>query len=382
MSQSRVLHVFKYFHPRFTGEGIFVERLAAHFGALRPDVIHDVVATATPRPADPITPSGFGAVHYLAGGAREATQRTLVMWLARNARRYRSIHYHSHVDRTFLASLFLRLSGIRLLLSATLDDSIPGILQTYRPAFRPIVKLLLRSISRFIAISRKLFEENNRFVRPSRSEFLPIGVAIPPLDAQRSRLARERLSLAPDALVLVSVGGLCPRKNQLFLVEQLPRLVLAYPTLVLLLVGPVLDTAYQDSITKRIAELGLEDNVRFCGQTDKPWDFYAAADIMVFASRMEGFGTVVIEAMAYGLPVVAWHLPGVNDMFIAHGKSGFLFTSSEQFQQAMEQLAASPGLRGAMGSAGRDFVASHYEISTIAARYLDLYGFPAPAGTA
>jgi glycosyltransferase involved in cell wall biosynthesis len=69
-------------------------------------------------------------------------------------------------------------------------------------------------------------------------------------------------------------------------------------------------------------------------------------------------------------------------MFIAHGKSGYLFTGPEQFQQAMEQLAASPALRGAMGSAGRDFVASHYEISAIAARYLTLYGFPAPAETA
>jgi glycosyltransferase involved in cell wall biosynthesis len=378
----RVLHVFKYFHPRFTGEGIFVERLASYFEMLRPDVIHDVVAIATPRPADLAMPSGFGAVHYLASGAREATQRSLILWLARNARRYRTIHYHSHVDRTLLASLFLRLSGIRLLLSATLDDSIPGILQTYRPAFRPIVKVLLKSIGRFIAISRKLFEENNRFVPPSRSEFLPVGVAIPELDAERRYGAREKLGLAPDRLVLVSVGGLCARKNQLFLVEQLPSLVRTYPTLVLLLVGPVLDMAYQGSITKRIAELGLEDNVRFCGQTDRPWDFYAAADIMVFASRMEGFGTVVIEAMAYGLPVVAWHLPGVNDMFIAHGKSGYLFTGPEQFAQGVGKLAASPVLRGAMGSAGRDFVASHYEISAIAARYLALYGFPAPAETA
>jgi glycosyltransferase involved in cell wall biosynthesis len=377
-----VLHVFKYFHPRFTGEGIFVERLAAHFGALRPDVIHDVVAIATPRPANPAMPSGFGAVHYLGSGAREATQRTLIMWLARNARRYRAIHYHSHVDRTFLASLFLRLSGIRLLLSATLDDSVPGLLQTYRPVFRPVVKLLLRSINRFIAISRKLFEENNRFVSAAHSEFLPVGVAIPELDAERRASARETLGLPADGLVLVSVGGICPRKNQLFLVEQLPRLVRTYPALVLLLVGPVLDTAYRDSIAERIAELGLGHNVRFCGQTDRPWDFYAAADIMVFASRMEGFGTVVIEAMAYGLPVVARHLPGVNDMFITHGRSGYLFSDSEQFREGVEQLAASPGLRHAMGTAGRDFVASHYDISAIAARYLALYGFPATAGTA
>ena len=44
MSGARVLHVFKYFRPRFTGEGIFVERLAPIFGALRQavaDTNHD-----------------------------------------------------------------------------------------------------------------------------------------------------------------------------------------------------------------------------------------------------------------------------------------------------------------------------------------------------
>ena len=47
MSRARVLHVFKYFRPQFTGEGIFVERLAHAFAHLRPDVAHDVAVTAT-----------------------------------------------------------------------------------------------------------------------------------------------------------------------------------------------------------------------------------------------------------------------------------------------------------------------------------------------
>jgi glycosyltransferase involved in cell wall biosynthesis len=69
-------------------------------------------------------------------------------------------------------------------------------------------------------------------------------------------------------------------------------------------------------------------------------------------------------------------------MFITHGRSGYLFSDCEQFREGVEQLAASPGLRQAMGISGRDFVASHYDISAIAARYLALYGFPATAGTA
>jgi glycosyltransferase involved in cell wall biosynthesis len=101
---------------------------------------------------------------------------------------------------------------------------------------------------------------------------------------------------------------------------------------------------------------------------------------MVFASHEEGFGTVVIEAMAYGLPVVARLLPGVNDTFVDHGRSGLLFTQEEEFIIDVGQLLHDCQLRLRMGSVGRDFVTAHYNIVDIAARYLELYGFPSGKG--
>ena len=52
---------------------------------------------------------------------------------------------------------------------------------------------------------------------------------------------------------------------------------------------------------------------------------------MVFASTEEGFGTAVIEAMAHGLPVVARRLPGVNDVFVDEGRSGYFFESGGDY---------------------------------------------------
>jgi glycosyltransferase involved in cell wall biosynthesis len=371
-----VLHVFKYFRPRFTGEGIFVERLAPVFGALRPDVMHEIAVTATARPNDITLPEGLNAIHYLANGDREASQKTLVSWLARNAHHYQAVHYHTHVDRTFAASIWLRLAGVRVLLSATLDDSVPGILKTYRPLFRPLVRRLMRSIEHFIAISTRLFDENRRFVAEKKNEMLPIGISIPQILPNTRRGSREKLGLSPAATVLVSVGGICPRKSQLFLVQQLPALVRKYPDLLLILVGPVLDPQYKAEIDSFIFDQELEGHVLFPGYCETPWDFYGAADMMVFASEQEGFGTVMIEAMAYGLPVVARHLPGVNDMFVTHGTSGYLFTQAEQFQNYVSELIDSPALSREMGAAGRAFAINHYDISSIAARYLALYGFP------
>lgn len=375
---ARVLHVFKHFRPEFTGEGIFLERLAPVFQRLRPDIVHDVAVTATPRPGDFTPPVGLGTVHFL-GRDGATPQRRLVRWLARNAPRYATVHYHTHVDRTFLASILLRLRACRVVLSATLDDSMPGLLATYRPAFRPLVRVLSRAISRFIAISPRLFAENNGVVPRAKSALVPIGIAIPPQPSADTRAAARRtLGIGAHRIMLVSVGGLCARKDQLFLVEQMAALVGQHPRLMLVLVGPAVEPAYRDRIAAAVTRMGLQDHVHLAGYRE-PWDFYDAADAMVFASREEGFGTAVIEAMARGLPVLARRLPGVNDSFIADGQSGFFFDDADVFRDRIAALIGNGMLRRQLGTQARAFVAAHYDITGIAARYLDLYGFPAGA---
>lgn len=377
MKQSRVLHVFKYFRPQFAGEGIFLERLAQVFARLRPDVAHEVAVTVTPRPPSIAPPPGLAAVHYLTSprDKRAATQARQFLWTARNVRRYDAVHYHTHTDRTFLACAALKLSGVRLVLSATLDDSIEGLLRTYRPLFRPLVRRLADLFDCHVAISPKLYKENNRYVRAAKSALIPIGIPIPPAGRGDASALRARLGLPGSATLLLSVGGICARKDQLFLARQLPALLAIDPNLLLVLVGPVLEPDYHASILKFIAGEALDSRVHFAGYSDAPGNYYAAADIMVFASREEGFGTAVIEAMSYGLPVVCRRLPGVNDRFVEHARSGFLFDRDADYLAAAAELVRNPVLRRAIGERGRAFVAEHFDITAIAARYLAIYGF-------
>ena len=372
----RVLHVFRYFRPKFTGEGIFTERLAPYFARLRPDVVHDVAVTVTPAPDGGLTLPALGTIHYLreSGSDEGASQARIVSWLARNGGRYAAVHFHTHVDRTFLGSWLLKLRGCRTVLSATLDDSVEGLLKTYRPLFRPLARLLFAAIDRFIAISPRLYAENNRFVAAEKSALIPIGISIPDLEPKDCPIARAKLGIEAGATVLVSVGGLCARKDQMFLIRHMPELVAICPGLLLVLVGPPLEPDYCAGLKDFVARHSLDKHVRFAGYAEAPWDFYKAADVMVFASREEGFGTVVIEAMAHGLPVVARRLPGVNDAFVAEGISGFLFDRDEQYVNAVSELLRQEGLRREMGSAGRAFVRTHYDIADVARRYLAVYG--------
>ncbi len=70
-------------------------------------------------------------------------------------------------------------------------------------------------------------------------------------------------------------------------------------------------------------ERGLERLVTFLGFQQNPWRFIARADVFVLTSTYEGFGNVLIEAMACGTPVVATRSPGTVEI-IEHGANGLL----------------------------------------------------------
>ena len=379
--KTRVLHILKHFRPTFTGEGIFTERLTPAMDVLAPDVEHEVLAVATPDPAEwcPVH-AAFRRVVYLTKRPTPypLQQVLLWLWLLRNLRRYQVVHVHTHVDRYFLAYFLAKLFGKRLLLSATLDDSVPGLERTYRPAFRPLVRRFLSTFDAFVAISGKLHGETEAAM-PGKSHLIPIGIAIPELDAGRRRAGRARLGIAADELVLVFVGGICERKDPFFLVQRLPEIRTYCPKVKLLLVGPILEPDYHQSIVDYIARHDLSRHVEFVGEVTDPYPLFEAADVMTFASHLEGFGTVVIEAMAHGLPVVVRDLPGVNDFFVRNGETGFRFTEPSGYLHALRRLIEDPALRQRIGTAGRRFAIDHFDMAKIAAAYLRLYGVPMPA---
>ncbi|HVZ29740.1 MAG TPA: glycosyltransferase [Asticcacaulis sp.] len=86
------------------------------------------------------------------------------------------------------------------------------------------------------------------------------------------------------------------------------------------------DGPERETLKAMVAEYGLSDNVEFCGWAADPKAFLSGLDLFVLSSRSEGFGLVVIEAMAAGVPVVASDIEGPRDILKA-GSLGKLFES-------------------------------------------------------
>jgi glycosyltransferase involved in cell wall biosynthesis len=381
----RVLHVLKFYRPDFTGEGVFLERCSAVMQEQAPEVAHDLLVTRTPgetvQPQDAAC-STLARIIYLQRRPTGVLRHHLALigWFLRNLHRYEAVHVRTHADWYFVTYLLARLAGRRLVLSATLDDSIPVLVSRYRQSFRAFARRGFALFHDYIGISPRLQEENLAAVAdPARCHLIPCGITIPADAASLRPAMRARLGVAEQDPVLLFVGGLCERKDPLALIEALPAVRAEAPGARLVLVGPELEPGYVAHLHARVAALGLADAVLFAGRQDDPHPWFAGADILAFASRLEGFGTVVPEAMAHGLPVVVRRLPGVNEDFVVDGETGLAFTDQQGLIAALLALVRDPALRRRIGEAARGLALARFSMDEVAARYLAVYrGQPRP----
>jgi glycosyltransferase involved in cell wall biosynthesis len=124
------------------------------------------------------------------------------------------------------------------------------------------------------------------------------------------------------------------------------------------IVGKATSKVEENIFTEFIQRHQLEDTVEFTGPLydDNKWKAYAEADIFCFPTHYsaESFGLVAVEAMMFGLPVVATNWRGLPDI-VADGETGFLVPpkDAKSIAERLENLILDPDLRRTMGAAGR-----------------------------
>ena len=127
--------------------------------------------------------------------------------------------------------------------------------------------------------------------------------------------AREKLGIAPGETALLSIGTICPRKGQEDLVSALERMEASeLSRLRVFLVGGQSDP-YCRKLLKRVAGFppGLRDRIHFVEPTPETSLYYRAADVFVMTSHVESYPLVVLEAMAYELPIVTTPVFGIAE---------------------------------------------------------------------
>lgn len=189
---------------------------------------------------------------------------------------------------------------------------------------------------------------------------VPTGIPVAHFGAT-SQLAittfRQRFDIPSDAALALFVGRAAHEKNIGFLLDSLSHALDAAPNLMMVIAGegPALP-----SLRHQAAKLAITDRVRFVGYLDRQSELptcYAAAQVFVFSSRTETQGLVLLEAMAAGLPVLAFAALGTRE--IVEPCRGALPAPQDPlaFGKTLADLANNPHRREVMSIEARHFAA-------------------------
>ena len=144
--------------------------------------------------------------------------------------------------------------------------------------------------------------------------------------------SKAELEARPE--VLLAVGRLVPEKDFITLVRAFARMDRPTARLVILGKGPE-----EAKIIAELNRLGIRHRVSMPGYSKEPWQHYAEAKCFVLSSNSEPFGNVVVEAMAFGLPVVATACSGPQEI-LRHGEFGRIVAAGNDLQLAHAMAGA------------------------------------------
>lgn len=185
---------------------------------------------------------------------------------------------------------------------------------------------------------------------------------------------RQRLGIPTDVPVIGSVANISPKKGYGYLIEAFSKVVHEIP-LFCIIVGAD-DHGMQKELNDRAGVLGVADRIRFAGFQENVYPFIAAMDIFVLASVDEGFGLVLLEAMALAKPVVATEVHGPPEI-VRHGVTGFLVPPSDSsaLAEKIALLIRDHSMREKMGAAGRQRVEERFSLEGQVCELRTVYNF-------
>lgn len=222
-------------------------------------------------------------------------------------------------------------------------------------------RLLAKFSNKIIAVSDyvRYFTISQERLDPQKVATLWHGIWLRDFDEVNSRLeTRDRLGFHSSQPVIGSIGRLVPQKGYNFFIESIPTILNKFPDAQFMIVG---DGPLKDELTEQAKYLGLDSNLTLTGfRKDIPY-LLKAMDIFALFSLWEGFGIVLIEAMACSLPIVATNVGPIPEVVI-HEETGLLIEPEKpkEISKAIIKLLENPQLIRQFGANGRKRVEANF----------------------
>lgn len=343
-----VVQVTPYYPPHLGGVEVAVQIIATSLAATRP--VQVLTSTCGAKGSPRVERSGGLTVRRLRC-AEIANTPIAPALIPRLLRLGRDAVVHVHVAQAYLPEVVwitakLRRRPFIAHFHLDVDPSGPAgaLLAAYK---RLVLARVLRAAASVIVLSDEQAAFVQQRYRVPREHITAIPNGVPLVaDEPGGQPAGERPA---EVLRLLFVGRLSQQKNLRLLVDALKAM---QQPAELAIVG---DGPGLAELTSRVAELGL-NNVRLAGRAERSElsGWYRWADVFVLSSHKEGMPLAALEAMSFGLPIVATDVPGLRELC---ADAGVLVPADPlAFADALDWLAVDSAARQRL--AGQSLAAS------------------------
>lgn len=259
-----------------------------------------------------------------------------------------------------------RATGIPYMVTLTGSDAYEALEDGRREETLAVLRDAAAIVAFDVSVKHRVVDRHPSLAEKTR--VIPQGVELPGEDFH---WGMERFDAGEFVFFLPA--GLRPVKNVGFAFAPLAELHREESRVRLLVAGPVLDDQYGAAV---LAELDRHPFARYLGVVGREsiGALYRRADVVLNTSLFEGgMANSVLEAMAFGRPVLAADIEG-NRSIVQEGKTGLLFRGEGEFLEKARKLLRDEALCRRLGEQGRRLVRERFSPEREAAEYRELYG--------
>ncbi len=206
-----------------------------------------------------------------------------------------------------------------------------------------------------------------------------IGVGLSPslLESAADEVMPELKAIEDiNGLKLLYIGAIEPRRNALFLLDVMARLIIDGVDVTLVLIGKYKNVDYQIQFENNINEYGLKDHIYYIPRVEQKYlgYVYRHCDIFLLPTLYDIYGMVLLEAMYFGIPTLTT-LNGGSNMMIKDGENGYVLQNFDlqSWNERIKKLAADKQLSKKVGKKAHDTIINEFTWDALVDKFIEEY---------
>lgn len=292
-----------------------------------------------------------------------------VIWNARRIMKRKRIDVIcTNMDKDLrFGGIAAKLAGVRgIVPSREIDYPLKNSLR-YRFAYNMLASCLVVNS----AATQKTVLKSAPWLDPSRTRIIYKGIDLAPYDTLPSSSLHEQLGLPVSTRLMTFLGQLDERKGIRYLIDAWRKIHMNFPDTVLIMAGA---GPMRPMVESFLAEHHLTDRVHLLGFRNDVPDLLKQSSLLVLPSLWEGFGYVLVEAMAARIPAIATAASSIPEI-VAHERSGLLVPvkDAEALAAAMTRILSDRELARRMGEEGRRIVEQNFTIDVMIKKFEQVF---------